>query len=166
MHYRTWLFCSVDGYRSLAWIMHVSGILQLAMAALCIISVFAQCSPVEGNWNPTVPSKCWDQSIFLGFNYTSSAITFVSYMIQAWIPIRFALGLQNGSIPKRQWAGLIVLAAWNVIAGVLALIKIGYLHQYVITEDASMLAGPIITSVDWLTGRTAYRRVPLVEVGL
>lgn len=87
-------------------------------------------------------------------------------MIQAWIPIRFALGLQNGSIPKRQWAGLIVLAAWNVIAGVLALIKIGYLHQYVITEDASMLAGSIIASVDWLTGRTAYRRVPLVEVGL
>ena len=110
---------------------------------------------------------CWEQSIFLGFNYTASAITFVSYMIQAWVPIRFALGLENRSaLPKKQWAGLIVLGAWNLVAGALALIKIAYLHQYLIIEDASKVVVCSRATVTTLTSTTAYRRVPLVLVGL
>lgn len=138
MHYRTWLFRSVEGYKILGWIMNISGVAQVVFGGICIMSIFAQCSPVGRNWNPALPGTCWDSSIFLGFNYTASAITFVSYMIQAWVPIRFALGLENRSqLPKKQWAGLIVLGAWNLVAGALALIKIAYLYQYLIIEDAS-----------------------------
>ena len=43
MHYRTWLFASVDGYKILAWTMNISGVTQLVFGALCIMSIFAQC---------------------------------------------------------------------------------------------------------------------------
>lgn len=117
--------------------MNVSGIVQLLFGILCVICVFAKCTPVEGNWNPTVDARCWGDSVFLGINYTSSAITFVSYMIQGWIPIQMALNLGRSTVTRSQWIALSTIAFWNVIAGVLALAKLSYLRLYVVTEDAS-----------------------------
>lgn len=117
--------------------MDISGILQALFGALCVICVFAKCNPVEGNWDPTVEAKCWDESVFLGINYTSSAITFASYMIQGWIPFRMALSLGKSSVTKTKWTALSAIAFWNVVAGILALVKLSYLHLYVVTVDAS-----------------------------
>lgn len=75
LHYRTWLFHNVKTHKTLSHVMDISGILQALFGALCVICVFAKCNPVEGNWDPTVEAKCWDESVFLGINYTSSAIT-------------------------------------------------------------------------------------------
>lgn len=137
IHYRTWLFHNVETHRTLSRVMNISGIVQLLFGMLCIICVFAKCTPVEGNWNPTVQSKCWNESVFLGINYTSSAVTFVSYMIQGWIPIQMALSLGKRRITRSQWIALSTIAFWNVVAGVLALVKLSYLDLYVVTEDAS-----------------------------
>ena len=76
-------------------------------------------------------------SVFLGINYTPSAIAFVSYMIQGWIPIHMAISLGKSRITRTQWIALSTIAFWNIIAGLLALVKLSYLHQYVVTEDAS-----------------------------
>jgi hypothetical protein len=70
LHYRTWLFHNVETHRTLSWIMNLSGILQVIFGILCIVGVFAKCTPVEGNWNPTVEATCWASSAFLGVNYT------------------------------------------------------------------------------------------------
>lgn len=137
LHYRTWLFRNVQTHKPLSRVMEVSGIVQVLFAMLCIICSFAKCTPVEGNWDPRAKARCWDASVFLGINYTSSAITFVSYMIQGWIPIQMALNLGRSSITKSQWAALSTIAFWNVIAGVLALVKLSYLGLFVVTDDAS-----------------------------
>jgi hypothetical protein len=137
LHYRTWLFHNVESHTVLSRVMNLSGIIQLIFRILCIICVCAKCTPVEGNWNPTVEAKCWNESVFLGINYSSSAITFVSYMIQGWIPIQMALGLGKRSITRNQWIALSIIAFWNIIAGVLALVKLSYLGLYVVMEDAS-----------------------------
>lgn len=117
--------------------MSASGIIQVLFGILGVVCVFAKCTPVEGNCNPTVDAKCWKESIFLGINYSSSAITFVSYMIQGWIPIQMALSLGKNSITRKQWIALSIIAFWNIGAGVLALVKLSYLGLYVVTEDAS-----------------------------
>lgn len=150
MHYRTWLFSSVSGYKALSGTMYASGILQVVLGAVCIISVFAKCSPVEANWNPFLAAEAtsWAESVFLGLNYASGAVTFCSYMIQAWIPIHLALRLQRPKMSRNRWIGLAVLATWNVAAGMLALLKIAYLHLYVVNVDPT------------------FRRAPLIEVGL
>jgi hypothetical protein len=70
LHYRTWLFHNVETHRTLSWVMNLSGILQVIFGILCIVGVFAKCTPVEGNWNPTVEATCWAPSAFLGVNYT------------------------------------------------------------------------------------------------
>lgn len=137
LHYRTWLFHNVKSHKTLSRVMNTSGIVQVLFGILCVICVFAKCTPVEGNWNPTVEAKCWKESVFLGINYSSSAITFVSYMIQGWIPVQMALSLGKRSITRNQWVALTVIAFWNVVAGVLALVKLSYLGLYVVTEDAS-----------------------------
>lgn len=137
LHYRTWLFHNVKSHQTLNRVMEISGVLQVVFGALCIIGVFAKCTPVEGNWNSTVEAKCWDEDIFLGINYTSSAITFVSYMIQGWIPVQMALSLGRTRVTRAKWIALSAIAFWNVVAGVLALVKLSYLHLYVVTEDAS-----------------------------
>jgi hypothetical protein len=137
VHYQTWLFHNVKSHSTLSRVMAISGVVQVLFGVLCVICVFVKCTPVEGNWNPTVDAKCWKESIFLGINYSSSAITFVSYMIQGWIPIHMALSLGKSSITRNQWIALSVIAFWNVVAGVLALVKLSYLGLYVVTEDAS-----------------------------
>ncbi|KAF2771886.1 hypothetical protein EJ03DRAFT_325134 [Teratosphaeria nubilosa] len=148
MHYRIWLLNKVDGYRMLNTVMVASGLIQAFFGAICIISVFAKCKPVKANWDPTVVGQCWPESVFLGLNYASSALTFVSYTIQAWIPLHLAFRLQRGKLERTKWTALCILAFWNVIAGVLALVKLGYLHLYLDEVDAT------------------YRRVILVEIGL
>lgn len=150
LHYQTWLFGSVSGYRVLSGTMFASGIAQVILGAVCIISVFAKCDPVEANWNPSLlpEAKCWPESVFLGVNYASGGVTFVSYMIQAWIPIHLALRVQEKNWSRGRWISLIVLAFWNIAAGMLALLKIAYLHLYVVNVDPT------------------FRRAPLVEVGL
>jgi hypothetical protein len=137
LHYRTWLFHNVKTHRTLSRAMNLSGILQVIFGILCVIGVFAKCTPVEGNWNPTVEATCWAESAFLGINYTSSAITFVAYMIQGWIPIQMALSLGKENITRSQWIALSAIAFWNVVAGVLALVKLSYLSLYLVNEDAS-----------------------------
>jgi hypothetical protein len=137
LHYRTWLFHNVKTHKTLSRVMNLSGVLQVIFGILCVVGVFAKCTPVEGNWNPTVEATCWAESAFLGINYTSSAITFVAYMIQGWIPIQMALSLGRKNITRAQWIALSAIAFWNVVAGVLALVKLSYLRLYVDTEDAS-----------------------------
>lgn len=58
-------------------------------------------------------------------------------MIQGWIPIQMALSLGRNNITRNQWIALSAIAFWNVIAGVLALVKLSFLHLYVVNEDAS-----------------------------
>ena len=130
----------------LSRVMNFSGIVQVLFGILCVICVFAKCTPVEGNWNPTVEAKCWNESVFLGINYSSSAITFVSYIIQDWIPIHRALSLGKRNITRKQWIALSIIAFWNIVAGVLALVKLSYLGLYVVTEDASEYFGTIFES--------------------
>ena len=122
--------------------MNLSGILQVIFGILCVIGVFAKCTPVEGNWDPTVDATCWAESAFLGINYSSSSITFVAYVIQAWIPIQMALSLGKRNITRAQWIALSAIAFWNVVAGVLALVKLSYLSLYLVTEDASESSFP------------------------
>lgn len=117
--------------------MYASGILQVILAVICVISVFAKCSPVEANWNPTVQGTCWNENVFMGLNYTCTACTFISYMIQAWVPIHLALSLEGSKLCKTRWITLIMLAFWNILAGVLALVKLGYLYLYLDMTDPS-----------------------------
>jgi hypothetical protein len=137
MHYRTWLFYKVDRYRFLSLLMNASGVIQVLLGTLGIIFVFAKCTPVQAKWDLYIEGKCWNQNMFLGFNYTSSALTFVSYMIQAWVPLHPALSLQKWDLSKGKWIMLAVLAFWNVVAGVLALVKLGFMHLYFETVDPS-----------------------------
>jgi hypothetical protein len=68
---------------------------------------------------------------------SASAITFVAYMIQGWIPIQMALSLGKKNITRAQWIALSAIAFWNVVAGVLALAKLSLLDLYLVNEDAS-----------------------------
>lgn len=63
LHYRTWLFHNVKTHQTLSWVMNLSGILQVIFGIFCVIGVFAKCTPVQGNWDPTVDAKCWAESI-------------------------------------------------------------------------------------------------------
>jgi hypothetical protein len=117
--------------------MNLSGVLQVIFGILCVVCVFVKCTPVEANWNPTIGAKCWAGSIFLGINYTSSAITFVSYIIQGWVPIQMALSLGRRNVTRTQWIALSLIAFWNVVAGILALAKLSYLSRYLDTSDPS-----------------------------
>ncbi|KAH9824598.1 G-protein-coupled receptor [Teratosphaeria destructans] len=150
MHYRIWLLNKVDGYRMLNTVMVASGLIQATLGAICIISSQATAGRKMSFWDSTQvavpPISCLEDTNEP--QYASSALTFVSYMIQAWIPLHLAYRLQRGKLERNKWTALCILAFWNVIAGVLALVKLGHLHLYVDEVDAT------------------YRRVILVEIGL
>jgi hypothetical protein len=137
LHYRTWLFHDVKTHRILSSAMNLSGVLQVIFGILCVVCVFVKCTPVEANWNPTIGGKCWVGSVFLGINYTSSAITFMSYMIQGWIPIQMALSLGRRNVTRTQWIALSLIAFWNVVASILALAKLSYSSRYLNIADPS-----------------------------
>jgi len=146
--------------------MNLSGVLQAIFGILCIVGVFAKCTPVEGNWNPTVEATCWVESAFLGMNYTLCMITFIAYMIQGWIPIQMALSLGKKNITRAQWIGLSAIALWNVAAGLLSLAKLSLLRLYLVEEDASKYHFHIPCGVPDADSSLAWRRVILVEIGL
>jgi cytochrome bd-type quinol oxidase subunit 2 len=53
IHYRTWLFHNVETHKThntLSRVMNISGIVQVLFDILCVICVFAKCTPVEANW--------------------------------------------------------------------------------------------------------------------
>jgi hypothetical protein len=146
--------------------MSLSGVLQVLFGTLYVVYVFVKCTPVEANWNPTIDAKCWAGSVFLGINYTSSAITFVSYIIQGWIPIHMTLSLGKRSVTRNQWIALSLIAFWNVVAGMLALVKLCYLSRYLDTADPSKYYFQGAPSITHTNSLTAWTRVILVEIGL
>lgn len=88
-------------------------------------------------------------------------------MIQGWIPIQMALSLGKRSITRNQWFALSIIAFWNIVAGVLALVKLSYLGLYVVTEDASKYSLEVIRSCLFMSNHfSAWRRVILVQIGL
>ncbi|KAL1988057.1 hypothetical protein VTN96DRAFT_1088 [Rasamsonia emersonii] len=51
------------------WVIWAVIILTAIVNVLNCIFNFVQCSPVEANWTPGIPSKCWSGQVQLNFAY-------------------------------------------------------------------------------------------------
>jgi len=55
--------------RAQRWLLYSVPITQNIIAGISCIILFAQCSPTEFLWNPSIPAKCLSSTVITGYSY-------------------------------------------------------------------------------------------------
>ena len=74
--------------RWLKWVLQGNLVLIVSSTIAFCVVIWLQCTPVEGNWDPTVPGrKCIDLKKFMDATYVLSAITIFTDFLCALTPL-------------------------------------------------------------------------------
>jgi len=56
--------------RAQQWLLYSVPITQNILAGISCIILFAQCSPTECLWNPSIPARCLSSTVITGYSYS------------------------------------------------------------------------------------------------
>ncbi|KAI1272838.1 hypothetical protein F5Y07DRAFT_412140 [Xylaria sp. FL0933] len=88
---------------------------------LSLIFNWVQCTPVERNWNFSVPGSCWPKATLIGFNGFTTAYSGAMDVLLALLPWKI---IWNMNMSRRERFGAICAMSLGLFAGILALAKI------------------------------------------
>ena len=57
------------GWKKLRWIIYFTIFVVFAVNTIVAITNYVQCQPVQKNWNPAIPGRCWKPSVQLSLTY-------------------------------------------------------------------------------------------------
>ncbi|KAL9062887.1 MAG: hypothetical protein Q9161_009711 [Pseudevernia consocians] len=115
----------------------------VAAAVPPIVSFIAQCQPIQKQWDPSLPGKCWSSLIVVRTNYFGGAVSTLCDWTLATLPIVFLWSLQMRIKVK---IGICVLMGMGYFTGICAVARtIGFRN---VTASASHEATQI-GSVIW-----------------
>jgi hypothetical protein len=107
-------------------------VLQAIFAMVSVFIIFLQCKPTEALWNPNVPGKCWNPSVFNDFSYWVSAYTTMTDILLAIVPITVFWSLQMQFSTK---LGLCIMMGLTLLSAIVTIIKATYLHLFTDRDD-------------------------------
>ncbi|KAL8940608.1 MAG: hypothetical protein Q9216_002721 [Gyalolechia sp. 2 TL-2023] len=101
-------------------------IAQSIIAAISCVLLFAQCTPSEYLWNPTVEATCMPPSVITGYSYFVGAYSAFTDIFLAVIPAVVFWKLQLKTKTK---VGLCLLMGTTALAAICAIVKTTKLYQ-------------------------------------
>ncbi|KAK3900822.1 hypothetical protein C8A05DRAFT_16916 [Staphylotrichum tortipilum] len=138
----------------LRWL--VLGVLVIMNVCMMLQAIFfwVKCDPVEKNWHPAIPGRCWDLRVSNGYALFNAVLSGVCDVLFALLPWRLLWGLEMRTKEK---IGLVVAMSMGVSAGGTAFMKANQLQTmgtknfthdgiYLITWAAAEIATTIIAS--------------------
>ena len=102
------------------WALYTSTVALIVSTVIIDILQFAQCSPVNGLWDPTVSHTCWNPEVYALITLCLSAYSALLDFALALFPITVLRKLQMKTSRK---IGLSIMMGLGVFAGVCACIK-------------------------------------------
>ncbi|KAF6808452.1 integral membrane family protein [Colletotrichum plurivorum] len=114
--------------RVIASIMAFMAAYTIALSALTQTLV-VQCDDIRVLWDPSVVSGCWSTQTLQGLSYTNAAITILTDLIFATIPIAILWHLEVHRRARLR-ISLIVVLALGLFAVAAACVKTSYLPNY------------------------------------
>ncbi len=97
-----WLRRSILG---VVVVMNVSMLLQA-------VFVWVKCDPVEKNWRPLVPGRCWNLGVSNGYGFFSGVLSGVCDVLFAVLPWHLVWGLK---MRKKEKIGVVVAMSMGVL---------------------------------------------------
>ncbi|TGJ79559.1 hypothetical protein E0Z10_g9214 [Xylaria hypoxylon] len=99
---------------------------------LSLISNWLQCTPVEKNFDFSIPGSCWPKSILIGYNTFSLAYAGFIDILFALLPWKI---IGNMDMSRKERFGAICAMSLGLFAGTIALVKI---HALIGTFEADL----------------------------
>ncbi|MCJ1250149.1 hypothetical protein MMC30_007375 [Trapelia coarctata] len=121
--WRTWLLGFLSGS-------------SLLVAVLIIGLEYAQCTPTEKLWIPTLPGSCWDAKKINNWDIAGSCYWALVDLLLAIVPISFLWNLQMSLGKKAAICGLLGLGLFAAICGA---IKTSYLPTLTAESDITWI---------------------------
>ncbi|KAF6803771.1 integral membrane family protein [Colletotrichum sojae] len=100
-----------------------------AYTIACCITLVVQCDDIRVLWDSSVVSGCWSTQTLQGLSYTNAAITILTDLIFATIPIAILWHLEVHRRARLR-ISLIVVLALGLFAVAAACVKTSYLPNY------------------------------------
>ncbi|KAH9907282.1 hypothetical protein F4778DRAFT_799605 [Xylariomycetidae sp. FL2044] len=104
--------------RAVVWFIMIS--VNLAFGTGIVIN-WAQCTPVEKNFNPFLPGQCWPPSLIIGYNIFTAAYSGIMDIVLAILPWKI---IWNLDMNKKERFGAVCAMSMGIFAGMTALVKI------------------------------------------
>ena len=104
------------------WRLSLYGIMVFATAVIIptIVSLLAQCSPVQKLWNPLLPGSCWSPQTVIDIGYFNGAASALCDWILASLPIVFMWNIQ---MRVRIKVGICLLMGLGYFTGICAIVR-------------------------------------------
>ncbi|TDZ24740.1 hypothetical protein Cob_v002411 [Colletotrichum orbiculare MAFF 240422] len=103
--------------RYLIWFAIVSMNLFMGLNAL---AGWVQCAPIEKNWHPDLPGKCWDPKVATYYGVFAAGYSALMDILLAMLPWKLIWGLQ---MKMKEKIGVGVAMSMGVLAGSTAIVK-------------------------------------------
>ncbi|KAL8731916.1 MAG: hypothetical protein Q9181_004127 [Wetmoreana brouardii] len=107
-------------------------IAQSIIAAISCILLFAQCTPSEYLWNPTIAAKCMPPSVITGYSYFVGGIdvfTAYSAFTDVFLAVVPAMVFWKLQLKTKTKVGLCLLMGTTALAAICAIVKTTKLYQ-------------------------------------
>lgn len=105
---------------------YVIAIAQSIIAAISCILLFAQCTPSEHLWNPTVSATCMSPSVITNYSYFVGAYSAFTDIFLAIVPVMVFWKLQ---LKIKTKIGLCLLMSTTALAAICAIVKTTKLNE-------------------------------------
>ncbi|KAK2771248.1 hypothetical protein CKAH01_14397 [Colletotrichum kahawae] len=103
--------------RHLIWFAIVSMNLLMALNAM---AGWVQCAPIEKNWHPDLPGKCWDPKVAAYYGVFAAGYSALMDILLALLPWKLVWGLQ---MKLKEKIGVAVAMSMGLFAGATAIVK-------------------------------------------
>ena len=119
-------------------VLFTMSVVQVLLAIVPCIIVFAQCTPTEKLWDSSLPGRCWDSSILNDITYFMTAYTILTDIALAVMPITAFWKL---NMPVRTKVGLCVMMGLTLLSAIVTIVKSTYLYLFTDKSDPRESAG-------------------------
>lgn len=106
--------------REWRWGLYAVMIFATAVTVPTIVSLLAQCSPVQKLWDPLLPGSCWSPQTVIDIGYFNGAASVLCDWVLATLPIVFMWNIQ---MRIRVKVGICVLMGLGYFTGICAIVR-------------------------------------------
>ncbi|KAM5353596.1 hypothetical protein ACJ41O_000246 [Fusarium nematophilum] len=101
--------------------------IQLILAAVSVVIIFVQCQPTKYLWDQSIDGSCWSPDVFNYSSYVVSAVTALTDLVLAVVPIHAFWKLQ---MKRQEKLEITFMLGLTLLSAIFTIVKATELHRF------------------------------------
>ncbi|KAJ4022188.1 hypothetical protein NW766_001221 [Fusarium irregulare] len=125
------------------WFLRVVVAMQIFLALISVVIIFAQCRPTRMLWDQEAKGECWSPDVFNHSSYVVSSFTVLTDLVLAIVPIHAFWKLQ---LKRQEKIEITFMLGLTFLSAVFTIIKATYLNTF---NDRTDPLYNVVTLIIW-----------------